>query len=50
MSENAELWAREGEELQKLEDYCKRHNIDISDDLDVEDLRRLYIDKECGKE
>lgn len=49
MSDNAELWAKKGQELQKLENYCRVHNIDISDDLDVEDLRKIYIDRECGR-
>ena len=51
MSENAELWSRLDERSIRiiLECYLKSHLIDFDDSLSIEDLRKLYIDIECGK-
>lgn len=50
MSENAELWSRIDEQSirRNLQDYLKRHYINYEDNFTIEELRKAYIDYECG--
>ena len=50
MSENAELWSwpDEKSQLRTLQCWFREHNIDIGDETNIEVLRQLYIDIECG--
>lgn len=49
MSENAELWCYKGNERTTLEDYLIRHDVKYDKDMTTEELRQLYIRKECGE-
>lgn len=46
---NAELWCKKGNERTALMAWLKRHNVEFDINSDFEELRRLYIDKECGR-
>ena len=48
---NPELWSCPDAKSQLITLKCwfREHNIDIQDEDDVDKLRQLYIDIECGK-
>lgn len=46
---NAELWSKKGNERTALMGWLKRHNVEFDINAGYEELRRLYIDKECGR-
>lgn len=47
--DNAELWCKKGNEMSTLIGWLKSHKVDFDKDASFEELRRLYIDKECGR-
>ena len=48
---NAELWSYPDTQSQLITLKCwfREHNIDIQDEDDLDTLRQLYVDIECGK-
>ena len=45
---NAELWAKPNMERIALISWLKRHNVEFDELAETEELRQLYIKKECG--
>ena len=48
---NAELWSRTDEESQKctLKSFLRDVNVKYNEDMNLEELRNLYIKYECGE-
>lgn len=51
MGENAELWTRLDDNSIKsaLCSWLNRHDVEFNEDMNIEELRQLYIEKECGR-
>lgn len=47
---NAQLWCKIGQEKVVLKSWLREHGIKYNDDMSIEELRQLYIRKECGNE
>ena len=45
---NAELWVKSNMERTALTDWLIRHNVEFDETAETEELRQLYIKKECG--
>ena len=45
---NAELWVKSNVARTALIDWLKRHNVEFNESAETEELRQLYIRKECG--
>ncbi len=46
---NAELLVKKGMERIVLIDWLKRNNVTFDEGAETEELRQLYINKECGR-
>lgn len=46
---NAELWCHVGNERITLVNWLKENDVKYNDDMTTEELRQLYIKKECGE-
>ena len=44
----AELWAKPNMERTALISWLTRHNVEFDEKAETEELRQLYIKKECG--
>lgn len=51
MGENAELWTRldDNSIRSALCSWLIRHGVEFDEDMNIEELRQLYIKKECGR-
>lgn len=45
---NAELWVKSNMERTALISWLTRHNVEFNKTAETEELRQLYIKKECG--
>lgn len=46
---NSELWCYKGQERQTLINWLTKNKVKFEDSMTTEELRQLYIKKECGE-
>lgn len=46
---NAELWSKEGQERTTLECWLLENGVKFNLNMSIEQLRQLYINKECER-